>query len=127
MVLQSHGDFVKGLCTGCLPTYAITCVDLYNIVPLYQLSVKSNVWCRYSLQWRTIVVSKMPHVGSLNLCLKTPDSIQQESAQSDHPKTKFNILKPPRQRAADVNLIQRLHIHLLQGRLVLQFIVWDCD
>ena len=27
----------------------------------------------------------MPHVGSLNLCLKTPDSIQKESAQSDHP------------------------------------------
>jgi hypothetical protein len=24
-------------------------------------------------------------VGSLNLCLKTPDSIQKESAQSDHP------------------------------------------
>ena len=27
----------------------------------------------------------MPHVGSLNLCLKTPDSMQKELAQSNHP------------------------------------------
>ena len=27
----------------------------------------------------------MPDVGSLNLCLKMPDSMQKESAQSDHP------------------------------------------
>ena len=30
-------------------------------------------------------VTTIPHVGSLNLCLKKPDSLQKESAQSDHP------------------------------------------
>ena len=27
----------------------------------------------------------MPHVGSLNLCLKKPESLKKELAQSDHP------------------------------------------
>ena len=31
------------------------------------------------------IVSKMPPVGSLNLCLWKPDSMQKKSAQSDHP------------------------------------------
>ena len=35
----------------------------------------------------------MPHVGSLNLCLKKPDSLQKESAQSDHPAHVPIVLK----------------------------------
>ena len=32
-----------------------------------------------------IIWRQCQHVGSLNLCLKKPDSLQKESAQSDHP------------------------------------------
>ena len=34
---------------------------------------------------RNFLVSKIPLVGSLSLCLKTPDSTQKKLTQSDHP------------------------------------------
>jgi hypothetical protein len=40
------------------------------------------VQCQIS---RNLFVSEMPDVGSRNLRLTTPDSLQKESAQSDHP------------------------------------------
>ena len=48
-------------------------------------------------------------VGSLNLCLKKPDSLQKESAQSDHPaKRKRTICGPILLFWANVKISQYL-------------------